>query len=482
MYERILSEYIIKDNNELEKYGTWRTIGLLQQWLKVWVRLLEFIAQFGIEIIISLVFVCYKLYQSGPEFIWVFFVLMICLECIVLLTSKKIQKEKYLESWLNNEWTRWVVRIIMEKFEIMYWWKFDSEIQKLHHINDERKLSMRRRAWPTHWLFMWPHLVSSLFALIIFGVWWYFVIQWKLSLSDLVLLSALMALMDSVIKKILQITKRMIEESASVQKMRDVLDSIWNVEWYEVWDKFIIKNWSIEVNSLQYWYKDWESIYDDLSLSILWWTKTALVWPSGSWKSTLVKLLIWYIRPDSWTIFVDNQDLGKVSLKSYYGHIGYLTQEPSVFDGSVRENLLYWVDAAEDSSIEKVIRLAKCEFVYELVNGLDTQIWERWIRLSWWQRQRLAIAKIFLKNPEIIILDEPTSALDSFSEEAVTQAMNELFKDRTVIIIAHRLQTVKHADDIIVLDEWTVIERWTHTQLVAQWWSYAKMLELQSGF
>lgn len=126
--------------------------------------------------------------------------------------------------------------------------------------------------------------------------------------------------------------------------------------------------------------------------------------------------------------------------------------------------------------------MAKCEFIYDLPQWVDTEIGERGIRLSGGQRQRLAIAKIFLKDPEIIILDEPTSALDSFSEEAITEAMHNLFENRTVIIIAHRLQTVKHADDIIVLDHGEVVERGTHHELVSQSGSYATMLELQSGF
>jgi len=128
------------------------------------------------------------------------------------------------------------------------------------------------------------------------------------------------------------------------------------------------------------------------------------------------------------------------------------------------------------------IKYAKCEFVYDFADGLDTEIGERWIMLSGGQRQRLAIAKIFIKDPEIIILDEPTSALDSFSEEWITEAMHNLFDGRTVIIIAHRLQTVKQADDIILLDQGKVVERGTHDELVKKCGQYAKMLELQSWF
>jgi ABC-type multidrug transport system fused ATPase/permease subunit len=130
----------------------------------------------------------------------------------------------------------------------------------------------------------------------------------------------------------------------------------------------------------------------------------------------------------------------------------------------------------------KALKDAECEFVFEFEKWIDTEIWEKWIRLSWGQRQRLAIAKVFIKNPEIILLDEPTSALDSFSEEKITKAMHRLFKWRTVIVIAHRLQTVKEADDIILIEDWKIVERWTHRELVAKKWIYKNMLDLQSGF
>ena len=176
-------------------------------------------------------------------------------------------------------------------------------------------------------------------------------------------------------------------------------------------------------------------------------------------------------------------DIDSVSLKSYYKHIWYLTQEPSVFDGTIYENLIYALDyEPTQNELEFAVKQAQCSFVYDFPDWLETHIWEKGIRLSWWQRQRLAIAKIFLKNPRIVLLDEPTSALDSISEEAITKALDKLFEWRTVVIIAHRLQTVKKADEIIVLDKWKIIERWTHDELVVLWWTYAKMLELQSWF
>jgi ABC-type multidrug transport system fused ATPase/permease subunit len=254
------------------------------------------------------------------------------------------------------------------------------------------------------------------------------------------------------------------------------------IKWYDAWKIFKTSSDKIIISNMTYWYTS-KNIFDKFSLEIKWLQKTAFVWASGGWKTTLMKILAWYLRPKSWTVDIFWNDLKKTSLKSYFAKIGYLTQEPSVFDWTIKENLQASVkeEASEELMIQ-ALKDAECDFVFEYEEWIDTEIWEKWIRLSWWQRQRLAIAKIFIKNPEIILLDEPTSALDSFSEEKITKAMHRLFKWRTVIIIAHRLQTVKEADDIILIEDWKVIERGTHRELVAKKWVYKNMLDLQSGF
>ncbi len=204
----------------------------------------------------------------------------------------------------------------------------------------------------------------------------------------------------------------------------------------------------------------------------------------------MIKLIAGYIHPQFGSISVDKQELPNgqnddfVSLQSYYQHIGYLTQEPNVFDGTIYDNLTYALDdnVIDDDVINQIIESSQCQFIYDFPEGLQTHIGEKGIKLSGWQRQRLAIAKIMLKNPQIILLDEPTSALDSFSEEEVTKALHNLFVWKTVIVIAHRLQTVKQADEIIVLESGKIVERWNHNELVKHAWQYAKMLELQSGF
>lgn len=323
----------------------------------------------------------------------------------------------------------------------------------------------------------------SLIILCIFIVLWDKVFKDWINLSVIVWLSATFIIMQRAIADALSFYVQTTKRFVSIEKMWDFFDTTPQIQWYEEWEDFVYKKGKIELKKVSYSYDASKPVFQSLDLKIAGNTVTALVWPSGGWKSTLVKLISGYIRQDSWDILIDDQSLSDLSLKSYYKDIGYLTQEPSVFDGTIRENLLYAVQKdCSEKKIEEIIWLAHCEFVYDLVDWLDTEIWERGIKLSWGQKQRLAIAKIFLKNPKIIILDEPTSALDSISEKKISEALHNLFHKRTVIIIAHRLQTVKHADDIVVIESWKVIERWTHSELVEKKWFYKEMLDLQSGF
>jgi ABC-type multidrug transport system fused ATPase/permease subunit len=218
-------------------------------------------------------------------------------------------------------------------------------------------------------------------------------------------------------------------------------------------------------------------VFENFSLNIKWNQVTAFVWESWGWKTTLMKLISAFIEQNTWEIIIDWQNLREINLMSYYQEIWYLTQEPNVFDWTILENLTYWSkEKITEAKLKKAIKNAKCEFIYDFKNWLNTEIWERWVRLSWWQKQRLAIAKIFLKDPKIIFLDEPTSALDSQSEKLIHESFKELFKWKTVIIIAHRLQTVKSADEIFV------IEKWNHESLLKKKSYYYNMIELQSGF
>lgn len=483
IYSDYLERYIGLSNTETEKIGTWRMNWIIQKWWDKRVDIIKQVPMVRTEKIAVIVLWLGTVFRAlGVEAWLITFVWVCCMIAAWLYwnsTVTQFRREKR-EAIIHTD--RTIVKMIMSKLEVLQTWKVSYEIARIaKQFTIIRNARINESKGFIRW-FDVPRWIMDAIRLCLFIYLWYWVVWWRYTIWDLVLVWWLMKLIELSIRWINEIITNFRRNFVFVEKLREVFDTIPPIKWYKTGEIFAYQHWWVEIKNLSYGYIESVSIFSNISLIFQWWKKTALVGVSWSGKSTLVKLIAWYLRPDDWCILVDGQNLNEVSLKSYYPHIWYLTQEPSVFDGTIRENLLYAVDQATQEQLDIAITLSKCEFIYDLLAGLDTQIWERWIRLSWWQRQRLAIAKIFLKNPKIIILDEPTSALDSFSEEAITEAMHSLFENRTVIIIAHRLQTVKEADDIILLQQWVVEERWTHKELVALWGQYARMLEVQTGF
>lgn len=481
--KKYLPEYITFDMNTYEKVGTGKSIAIISKWIKTWGWLLDRLILELVFLSVSIGVTIFLLFQVSVVLVWVLLFLLIFWQIIGLFLNSKvlIHRKKRIE--LDNIWSRYLVKIIMAKVEILQSKKIHKEVQRLHDLH-EWQIFYNKKMSPfmVPFFSLWILIVVILFYFVFlyFGDLYF---KWDISLWLIAWITGAIIMMQSIFMGTLDFIKNFTKEFAEVQNLWDFFDSTPRIEWYEQGEEFIHKLWKIELKNIDYAYEENKKIFENFNVKIEWEKITALVWPSGGGKSTLVKLISGYIRSDSWDIFIDNQNLKKVSLKSYYSDVGYLTQEPSVFDGTVKENLLYavWEDT-DKKQIEKVITLAHCEFIYELPDGLDTEIGERGIKLSGWQKQRLAIAKIFLKDPKIIILDEPTSALDSVSEQKITEAMHNLFKWRTVIVIAHRLQTVKNADDIIVIESGKIIERGTHTTLTRKKWFYKQMLDLQSGF
>ena len=221
-------------------------------------------------------------------------------------------------------------------------------------------------------------------------------------------------------------------------------------------------------------------ILNDLSLEIKAGSTIALVGPSGGGKTTLCNLIPRFYDIDSGRITVDGIDINDMSLYDLRRNIGSVAQDVFIFSGTVRENIAYGNFDATDEQIENAAKLANIhDFIVSLDNGYDTYVGERGVKLSGGQKQRVAIARAFLKNPPILILDEATSALDNVTEMQIQQALERLSAGRTTIVVAHRLSTVKNADEIIVFGDGGIEERGTHDELIAKHGIYAELYEYQ---
>ena len=225
---------------------------------------------------------------------------------------------------------------------------------------------------------------------------------------------------------------------------------------------------TIEFKNVSYSYLKEKKLIENLSLKINKNEKIALVGESGSGKSTIIKLIIGVIKNESGKILVDGNELSKLNLNDFYKYITYISQESPIFDGTLRENLLLDKNIS-DKEIKEVLKLVSLEkFLNRLEKGLDTELGEKGIRMSGGERQRVALARLFFDNSKIIILDEATSAMDNITEKEVMENILKRLKNKTVIIIAHRLETIKNVDKIFFLKEGKILEQGTFKELLQE--------------
>ncbi len=227
-------------------------------------------------------------------------------------------------------------------------------------------------------------------------------------------------------------------------------------------------------------YNPEKTVLKDINLDIKAGQTVALVGNSGGGKSTIAALLPRFYDVTQGQILIDGHNIKEVNLDSLRANIAIVFQDNFLFGGTIRDNILLGRTDISDEQLQTVLRSACLdEFIATLPLGLDTQIGERGVLLSGGQRQRVAIARAFIKNAPILILDEATSALDNKSEAIVQQAIDNLMKNRTVLVIAHRLSTVRHADLIVVINNGEIVERGTHEELLAQNGAYAALYKTQ---
>ena len=198
--------------------------------------------------------------------------------------------------------------------------------------------------------------------------------------------------------------------------------------------------------------------------------------PSGGGKTTLCNLIPRFYNVTEGKILLDGVDVRDIKIPSLRKSIGMVSQNVFLFDGTIRDNIAYGTPNVTDEEIIEAAKKANIhDFVLTLDKGYDTEVGERGVKLSGGQRQRISIARVFLQNPKLLILDEATSALDNATEMQIQAALEELSKGRTVIVVAHRLSTVKNADEIVVLDSTGVVERGTHSELIEKDGEYKKL-------
>jgi ATP-binding cassette subfamily B protein len=268
---------------------------------------------------------------------------------------------------------------------------------------------------------------------------------------------------------------------ASAERIFGLMETPNRLEEHTDAEPLTVTEGHVEYDDVTFGYDD-ETIIEDVNFTADGGETVALVGPTGAGKSTAVKLLMRLYDVDEGAVRIDGTDVRDVTVPSIRRHVGYVSQETFLFYGSVRDNIAYGSPDATDEDIRAAAEAAEADaFIQRLPEGYDTMVGERGVKLSGGQRQRVAIARAILKDPELLVLDEATSDVDTETEMLIQRSLDELTADRTTLVIAHRLSTVKDADRIVVLEDGRVVERGTHEELLDEEGLYANLWAVQAG-
>lgn len=361
------------------------------------------------------------------------------------LTNMALVKTLTLEKHLSETLKQDFVSIINRQFSISRWWTYAS---------------------------LSSSIVIAISRLFILSIGIYFISQDTLQLATLFLFYSLTGWIYFPLSGLFERMRNIQKQVVAIEKFYAAFDGFEYELAKDTWKKLETVAWKIEFRDVTFSYTNDREILKWIQLTINPWEKVALVGNTGAGKSTLVNLLFRLWDVEDGGIYLDGEDTRKIQKKSLRKHIGIVMQDNTLFNTSIRNNLLLVDKKATQKDIESAIKKAKADFVFKLKDGLDTLIWERGLKLSGWEKQRINIARLLLKDPKIIILDEATSALDNSTELEIQKSLDALMKGRTSIIIAHRLSTIKHADRICVLENGKVVEEWKYEELMQKQWKF----------
>ena len=315
----------------------------------------------------------------------------------------------------------------------------------------------------------------------IMGIGGYMIMNNELTFGDFLAFTLYLGFMIAPIVQMSNIGSQLTEGFAGLDRTEEIM----NMESEHDTEERVIEleavNGDIAFENVSFAYEENKEVIHNINIHAPKGSVTALVGSSGSGKSTIASLVSSFLTPHSGKITIDGNDLSKVTLNSYRKHLGVVLQDDFLFEGTIRENIIFPRPNANEEAIQAAVKAAYVnEFTDRFEKGLETVIGERGVKLSGGQRQRIAIARAVLADPKILILDEATSNLDTESEALIQASLGNLMQGRTTFVIAHRLSTIRKADQILVIENGEIKEKGTHDELIAKQGRYFELFTYQS--
>ena len=450
------------DYTEYQKIGTGKLVQRIENGssagrnvvFNFWLRLIR-------DLLPTIVFSVYFIWKIDKKITYILFVGYILIFIITNILLKFLYKIK--EKILNSEelFNHFLVRGFMEMLVFRMSKQFPSEIKKTRSakeniVSSKVKMNMIHEAFFT--------IFALLVAMLDIGILFY---AWKTKNLTVGSIVALIALIENAytpiaIFNVLYVQYKL--DKASYKRFEEFLD---------LKDDNQLRNGNaintdigeIAIKNLSFQYKE-RKIIDDLSLFIKRGQKIAFVGESGSGKSTVIKILLGLLKYNQGEICLGDMELSGICLNNLYDKVSYISQDVPVFDGTIKENLVFEKNVSKEQMLDALSEVQLSHLVENLAEGLDTEIGEKGTCLSGGEKQRLAFARLWFENPELVILDEATSAMDNLTEEIVMKSVMQKMKDKTVIAIAHRLNSIAGFDRIILFREGKIVGQGTFEELL----------------
>ena len=450
------------DYTEYQKIGTGKLVQRIENGssagrnvvFNFWLRLIR-------DLLPTIVFSVYFIWKIDKIITYILFVGYMLIFIITNILLKFLYKIK--EKILNSEelFNHFLVRGFMEMLVFRMSKQFPSEIKKTRSakeniVSSKVKMNMIHEAFFT--------IFALLVAMLDIGILFY---AWKTKNLTVGSIVALIALIENAytpiaIFNVLYVQYKL--DKASYKRFEEFLDLKDDVQ-LTIGNAIHTDVGKIAIKNLSFQYED-RKIIDDLSLSIKKGEKIAFVGESGSGKSTLIKILLGLLKYSQGKVRLGDMELRGICLDNLYDRVSFLSQDAPVFDGTIKENLVFEKNVSKEQMLDALSEVQLSHLVENLAKGLDTEIGEKGTCLSGGEKQRLAFARLWFENPELVILDEATSAMDNLTEEIVMKSVMQKMKDKTVIAIAHRLNSIAGFDRIILFREGKIVGQGTFEELL----------------